>query len=322
MLATRFHSSLAVALVAHASGVAAALLLLHGPQTKGLVASPTSEELVVLSEEPEALPQPTVSAATAIPGALSGATRGALARAISPGASVVTTPEAAPSGGAPATSAAPAGSWSVSLTRDNATKLDWSRAYAPASAQRENTAIASVRAELYRRDRAIGMSVGGPLLALTRDVVRRSRAPTSGRARFEFRTDSAGVVASVLVVDASANHEAWNEAAQTLAREARARTPLAVPANARGVEVTIEVASSMKTASGIDRGETSVSVASPVATGVAKKSRADRPLRFDLVIGPNQIDVTMHLGPGDVAHDATSADQRVVSAQIVDERAL
>jgi hypothetical protein len=325
MLAARFPSSFAVALLAHASGIVAALLFFHGSQARELIAPPTPEELVVITEEPASeSPPPTVSAPTAIAGVLSGATRGVFARAMSTGASVVASPEAASIGGAPAALAdptAPAGSWSVSLVRDDAPKLDWSRAYAPDSAPRENAATASVRAELSRRDRAIGMSVGAPLLALTRDVVRRSRAPTSGRARFEFRTDSAGVVASVNVVDASASREAWNEAAQTLAREARTRT-LAVPPNTRGVAVTIEVASSMKTASGIDRGETSVSIASPVATGVAKKSRADQPLRFGVVIGPNQIDITMHLGPGDAAHDATSADQRVVSAQIVDERAL
>ena len=229
--------------------------------------------------------------------------------------------EGAPNGAAVAAPDDRAGSWSLSFTRNAAPKLDMSRAYVAASAQPENAAVASIRAELSRRDRAIGMSAGAPLLALTRDVVRRSRAPTSGRARFEIRTDPSGVVASVRVVDASASHEAWNDAAQTLARESRSRT-LAVPRGARGIAVTIEVLSSVKTASGIDRGETSVSVASPVATGAAKASRADQPLRFNLVIGPNQVDATMHLGPGDAAHDATSIDQRIVSAQIVDERTL
>ena len=53
-----------------------------------------------------------------------------------------------------------------------------------------------------------------------------------------------------------------------------------------------------------------------------KESRADQPLRFNVVLGPNQVDATMHFGLGDALLDATASQKRVVAVRIVDERAL
>lgn len=335
MRATRLRYALAAALCAHAAlALAIAAYEPHAPDAESS-SRPAPEEFFLDQETPEvALPAAEIPSAVAAyePRApANAAPRGALARAsttpkIAGAASSVVGAPSAPASDAPA-STRTASSWRAPMeSGDSAMALrDAIRAgvrqTVTEGAPPENGAVASMRAELNQRDRALGLSPGAPLLSLTRNTVRRSSAPTFGHVRFEFRTDENGVVTAVRVVDASSDRAAWNIVAQTLAAEARARK-LSVPRGAHGIAVIIDVSTSVKTASGIDRGESSVSVASPAATGTVKASRAEQPLRFGLVVGPNQIDATMHQGVGDALNNATTPDQRIIVARVVDERAL
>jgi hypothetical protein len=97
----------------------------------------------------------------------------------------------------------------------------------------------------------LGLVPGSVLATLARELVRRSRVPTMSHAILQFDTDGAGLVASVQVIDASDAQSEWTEVAGQLAADARSR-PLAVPEGARGLSVTIEITSSMKTVNGGD----------------------------------------------------------------------
>ena len=183
-------------------------------------------------------------------------------------------------------------------------------------------AEASVRDAVNAGDRAFGMSPGAPLKELAHVSVRQSRAPTTGRARIEVRTDREGAVVAVRVLDAKGDRDGWDDAARAIAEAARGRR-LHVPADAAGLSVMLDVASYMTTASGVSRGESKVHVASPMGTGGTgdvKASPAPQPLRFNLIVGPNQVDARVHLGVGDIAHDASHPDRRTITVEIAEER--
>jgi len=97
----------------------------------------------------------------------------------------------------------------------------------------------------------LGLVPGAVLASLSRELVRRSRVPTVSHAVLQFDTDGAGLVASVRVLVASGGRAEWDEVAGQIAADARAR-PLTVPAGARGLAVTLEVSSTLKTVNGTD----------------------------------------------------------------------
>jgi hypothetical protein len=131
-----------------------------------------------------------------------------------------------------------------------------------------------------KHDLELGFAPGAYLAPLSSNHVRRSNAPESGHAVFEFRTDSAGIVASVRVVEASSGHSEWNEVASAIAADARSR-PLHVPSGARGLVVTVHVTSSMKTVSGESLGGGTISkigraLNNPLDTIVDSRTPAQR----------------------------------------------
>ncbi len=143
------------------------------------------------------------------------------------------------------------------------------------------------------RDLETGMVPGGGILSLARDLVRRSRAPDNGRALLQFDTDGAGIVSSVRVLEATSGRAEWDQVASEIATAARAKPPLRVPAGARGLSVTIEVTSAVKTVSG------------------------GTPTRNPLARAWNAIN-----DPIDTVIDSKTPAQRVVASHIVDVRAF
>ncbi len=100
------------------------------------------------------------------------------------------------------------------------------------------------------RDIELGLAPGSAIASIARDLVRRSRAPDVSHAVLQFDSDGSGAIASFRVLDASSGHSEWEEVAAKIAAEARTRPPLHVPRGARGLSVTIDVTSEMRTASG------------------------------------------------------------------------
>jgi hypothetical protein len=106
------------------------------------------------------------------------------------------------------------------------------------------------------RDIELGMTPGGVLVSLTRDLVRRSLAPDNGRALLQFDTDGKGVIASVRVLDVSSERAEWVRVADDILAASHGTT-LHVPDGASGVALTLEVTSAMKTVDGVSAGEKS-----------------------------------------------------------------
>jgi TonB family protein len=143
------------------------------------------------------------------------------------------------------------------------------------------------------RDIDLGLFPGSALVGLAHDAVRRSRAPDVGRALLEFELDGAGLVAKVRVLDASSARAEWDEVAEELARDARALPPQRMPTGSKGVAVTIELTSAIKSVSG----------STPTKNPVTKVLRA--------------ID-----DPIDSLIDGKTPPQRVVAARVVRVDAL
>jgi hypothetical protein len=130
------------------------------------------------------------------------------------------------------------------------------------------------------RDIALGLAPGGALATLTKDFVRRSRVPTVGHALLRLDSDSAGIIASVHLLDVSAGRPEWDEVAAQIVAAARQK-PLRVPAGARGVSVTIDVTSAMKTVDGATPSNSTVGKALGILgdpVGAALGAAAHEPL--------------------------------------------
>jgi TonB family protein len=118
------------------------------------------------------------------------------------------------------------------------------------SKEREKDRLKRVIPAYSSRDIELGLFPGSALVGLARDTVRRSRAPDVGRALLEFDLDGAGVLEKVRVVDASSGRAEWDEVAEELARCARALPPQRMPTGSKGVTLTIELTSAIKSVSG------------------------------------------------------------------------
>jgi hypothetical protein len=124
------------------------------------------------------------------------------------------------------------------------------RAVVAEGARRQVDPVTRALRSVPDRDIELGLAPGSSLIALTRDEVRRSRAPNVGHALFEFRFDSAGAIASVSVLDVSSGRPEWEEVASAIAREARAKPPIHLPAGSKGAAITFEITSAIKTVDG------------------------------------------------------------------------
>jgi hypothetical protein len=100
------------------------------------------------------------------------------------------------------------------------------------------------------QDLSLGLAPGGQYVSVTRDAVRTSLAPEIGHALLEFRTDGAGALVSVHVVNASSDPGAWEEVARDLAAGASRFHTERVPSGRNGLSVLLEVTSERKTLSG------------------------------------------------------------------------
>lgn len=207
--------------------------------------------------------------------------------------------------GAPVPSAAPAsgGSWEFSPTGGAPSGTQLSSAalddavhagvrLTVSEGKKKSDPLKGVLGGFTEHDIELGFIPGGELVTLTRDTVRASRAPTVGYARFELHIDSAGVLASVEVLDASSERAQWDEVAREITKAARGHVAR-VPTGARGVALTLEVTSAMKTASG----------STPTDRALTRVWRAVN-------------------DPLDPVIDGTVPAQRVVAARVVDVRAL
>jgi len=152
--------------------------------------------------------------------------------------------------------------------------------------------LKSVLGGFSQHDIDLGLVPGGQLVSLTRDTVRTSNAPTTGRATLELEVDANGAVVSVHVLDASSDWKEWEVVAAEIAKAARARTSN-VPRGSRGFALKLDVTSSLRTVSG----------RTPTDQTLTKVFRA--------------------LGdPMDAIIDGTNSVQRVVAARIVDLQVL
>jgi hypothetical protein len=152
--------------------------------------------------------------------------------------------------------------------------------------------LKSVLGGFTQHDIDLGLVPGGQLVSLTRDTVRTSNAPMTGRATLELEVDGNGAVVSVHVLDASSDWKEWEEVAVEIAKAARAR-PSNVPRGSRGFALKLDVTSSLQTVSG--------------------RAVTDKALTK----------VWRALGdPMDAIIDGTNSAQRVVAARIVDLQVL
>ncbi len=116
---------------------------------------------------------------------------------------------------------------------------------APAEAPVANVAPGvdqSMRDALQARDHALGLDVGGPLLAIAEELTRPSDTPMDGRAVIEITLDEGGAVTSVRVIDAASERVSWDRLAADMATALRSRR-VALRTKGRGLVVTMEVSS-------------------------------------------------------------------------------
>jgi len=298
----RLRWSLVVAIAAHAGAL--------GWTAHAARATTESAERLRLTElEVEVQAPPAEWPAAVVESAVASVRRETIARA---GAHPSTAASAGPEGSsssaampAPAPSAEPAGdgSWAFSPTGPvpSAARLS--------SAALDDAIGASVRATVAegrtkidpmkrilggftQHDVDLGLVPGGEFVGMTRDAVRTSGAPTVGHATLELQIDSAGLVASVHVLDASSDRAQWDEVAAEIAKATRGHVAR-VPSGARGFALKLEVTSSTKTASG----------RTPTTSGLANAWHAMS-------------------DPLDAVIDGNSPVQRVVAARIVDVHVL
>jgi len=81
----------------------------------------------------------------------------------------------------------------------------------------------SMRDALRAHDHALGLDVGGPIVAVAEEVVRPSDTPVDSHAVFQITADASGNVTSVVLLDASEARGAWERVASSLAGALRSR---------------------------------------------------------------------------------------------------
>jgi hypothetical protein len=143
--------------------------------------------------------------------------------------------------------------------------------------------------------------------------------------------DASGLVSDVHVVDSSEERSTWDDVAKDVQLEASRRV-VPIPARSRGSSLLLDVTTYLPTASGVD-GTNELTTSSPIQRrfddvrpdappASIRGGHSAQPRKLDLVIAPNQIDLTIRQGVGDLLLDATKAPTRVVAVRVVDERPL
>jgi hypothetical protein len=99
----------------------------------------------------------------------------------------------------------------------------------------------SLRDALRAHDHALGLDVGGPIVAVAEEIVRPSDTPVDSHAVFQITADAGGNVTSVVLLDASQGRGAWERVASNLAGALRSRR-LTMRGHA-GAVITLDVTS-------------------------------------------------------------------------------
>ncbi len=182
----------------------------------------------------------------------------------------------------------------------------------------------SLRGELARRDQRRGLGPEGPAVTAVTEIVMASATAPNTTALLHVRTDGAGRVTLVEVLEADRDDDEWQRIAERL-RRALASKKLRVPTRGNGVSFQLRVTSRVQLPSGADPGLSIDLLGIPV-----KKGEGDRSAKIS-VLSPMVVQVpipggdgatmpalTLALigGAGDVA-DIGAVARRLVSAYLV-----
>jgi hypothetical protein len=111
----------------------------------------------------------------------------------------------------------------------------------------------SLRGELARRDQMRGLGPEGPAVQAVKDIVLASASAPNTSALLRVRTDAAGAVTLVEVLESDRDGDEWRRIADELVR-ALAGKRLRVPARSNGVSFQLRVVSRVQLPSGADPG--------------------------------------------------------------------
>jgi hypothetical protein len=129
----------------------------------------------------------------------------------------------------------------------------------------------SLRGELARRDQMRGLGPEGPAVQAVKDIVLASASAPNTSALLEVRTDAAGSVTLVEVLESDRDGDEWRRIADELVR-ALAGKRLRVPARSNGVSFQLRVTSRVQLPSGADPGLAVDLFGMPVKKGQGDKS--------------------------------------------------
>ena len=149
----------------------------------------------------------------------------------------------------------------------------------------------SLRAELARHDQTRGLGPEGPAVTAVTEIVMASATAPNTTALLRVRTDGAGRVTFVEVLDADRDGDEWQRIAERL-RQALASRKLRVPARSNGVSFQLRVTSRVQLPSGADPGLAIDLFGIPV-----KKGEGDRSAKIS-VLSPTIVQVPVPGGDG------------------------
>jgi hypothetical protein len=129
----------------------------------------------------------------------------------------------------------------------------------------------SLRGELARSDQRLGLGPEGPAVAAVKEIVLASATAPNTSALLGVRTDGAGAVIGVEVLEADRDGDEWGRIAERL-RQALSGKRLRVPSRSRGVSFQLRVVSRVQLPSGADPGLAIDLFGMPVKHGEGDKS--------------------------------------------------
>jgi hypothetical protein len=129
----------------------------------------------------------------------------------------------------------------------------------------------SLRADLARNDQRRGLGPEGPAVTAVKEIVLASATSPNTSALLRVRTDRAGAVTHVEVLEADRDDAEWQRIAERL-RQALAGKRLRVPARSDGVSFQLRVVSRVQLPSGADPGLAIDLFGVPVEKGEGDKS--------------------------------------------------
>ena len=129
----------------------------------------------------------------------------------------------------------------------------------------------SLRSEIAKQDQARALGPEGPAVRAVTDIVMASASAPNTTALLRVRTDAAGAVTLVDVLEADRDSAEWQRIADQLVR-ALAGKKLRVPAGANGVSFQLRVVSRVQLPSGADPGLAIDALGIPLKKGDGKRS--------------------------------------------------